>query len=315
MNRLRLVVSLAGSAVLLAGTVRLASGWFPLTGAPALIQAQSPEAQVTPPQREPLRVGGNVQMSKLIFRAEPVYPERAKKAHIAGQVTLAVTVNEKGQVWDVQVSSGDPILAEAAVSAVKQWQYSSTLLNGQPVPVMTAVTVEFSLGGDQGKVTVGGASFSAAASGNGMLAFNANASVSVFLPDGLGGHIIFTAIPIDEKGSPSSNPAEFFHSPELAFDKERLHLLAEAQWPADVAKTTPITYLFKIDEVGEINNLMRVRGPDIPEVERELEKTRVTSPGLRGSTPVSSLCFVEIRLQPAGSIVYGGVSGGVDGKR
>ena len=104
MNRLQLVVSLAGVALLLAGTVRLASGWFPLTGAPVFIQAQSPEAQVARPQREPLKVGGNVQMSKLIFRAEPVYPERAKAAHIAGQVILEVTVNEKGQVWDVQVS-------------------------------------------------------------------------------------------------------------------------------------------------------------------------------------------------------------------
>ena len=99
-------------------------------------------------------------------------------------------------------------------------------------------------------------------------------------------------------------------------------MLAEAQWPADVAKATPVTLLFRINEAGEIQNLMRVRGPDIPEVERELEKTRVTSPGLRGSTPVSSLCVVEIWLQRAGGIsggipggVHGGVSGGVNGKR
>jgi len=56
-----------------------------------------------------------------------------------------VTVNEEGEVADVKVMRGHPLLDDEAVRAVKQWRYSPTLLNGEPVPVIAMVTVIFSL--------------------------------------------------------------------------------------------------------------------------------------------------------------------------
>src|SRR2546428_4228269 len=56
---------------------------------------------ISPPRREPIRVGGNVQARKLVNHIAPVYPDEAKKAHISGTVVLQVTVNEQGQVWYV----------------------------------------------------------------------------------------------------------------------------------------------------------------------------------------------------------------------
>jgi TonB family protein len=296
MNSLRLAVSLVGIAALLAGTVRLAAGWFPLAGAPVLAQEQSANPEVAPPLREPIRVGGNVQESKLIHKVEPVYPELAKRARVTGRVVLMVTVNEEGLVWDVQVLSGHPLLNEAAISAVRQWRYQPTLLNGVPMPVMATVTVLFALEGSPpppaGPPTAPPPFIGAPRLGGTIL----DGAIDVFQPDGLGGYIIFRAAPIDERGSPSSN-AEYFHSPELAYDKEQLHRLAEAGWPADVAKSTPVAYLFIVDEAGQIKNLTRIQGPEIPELERELAQMHVIAPGRRGDTLVSSSCVIEIRLQ------------------
>ena len=96
-------------------------------------------------KREPIKVGGNVQESKLIRRVEPVYPELAKRARIQGRVVLVVTVDEQGNVAEVKVNSGHPLLNEAVVMAVRHWKYSPTLLNGEPVPVIATVTVRFDL--------------------------------------------------------------------------------------------------------------------------------------------------------------------------
>ena len=108
-----------------------------------------PDATPPPPpppkKKEPIRVGGNVQSSKLIQRVEPKYPELAKRARIQGIVLLQVTVGESGNVTDIKVIRGHPLLNDGAVSAVRQWKYSPTLLNGEPVPVIATVTVNFIL--------------------------------------------------------------------------------------------------------------------------------------------------------------------------
>jgi len=98
-----------------------------------------------PVKREPMRVGGNVQESKLIKKIEPVYPELAKRARVSGTVILTVTVDEEGSVADIKVLKGHPLLDDSAVAAVRQWKYSPTLLNGEPVPVIATVTVIFNL--------------------------------------------------------------------------------------------------------------------------------------------------------------------------
>src|SRR5881397_3603772 len=98
------------------------------------------------PQREPIRVGGNVQESKLVHRVEPVYPPEARAARISGVVILQVTVSEAGDVSDARTLRGHPLLDGAAVEAVRQWRYSPTLLNGEPVPVIATVSIAFQPG-------------------------------------------------------------------------------------------------------------------------------------------------------------------------
>jgi len=97
-----------------------------------------------PVKRDPIKVSSDVQESKLIRRVEPVYPELAKRARVEGRVLLVVTVDEEGNVYEIRVIAGHSLLVEAALSAVRQWKYSPTLLNGEPVPVITTVTVRFS---------------------------------------------------------------------------------------------------------------------------------------------------------------------------
>lgn len=97
-------------------------------GVPVAPVPPSPTAK-----KEPIRVGGRVQASKLIHRVEPVYPELARKARVSGAVLLQVTVDEQGGVADVKLVSGHPLLNRAAVNAVRQWKYLPMPLNGQSV--------------------------------------------------------------------------------------------------------------------------------------------------------------------------------------
>ncbi len=98
-----------------------------------------------PPKAKRPIPGGNVLESKLIRRIDPVYPEIAHKARVSGTVILQVVVDEEGNVSEIKVLQGHPLLIDAAVSAVRKWKYSPTLLNGEPVSVTAAVTVIFKL--------------------------------------------------------------------------------------------------------------------------------------------------------------------------
>jgi TonB family protein len=94
----------------------------------------------------PLRVGPRVQAAKLISnQPPPVYPPAARAAGIWGNVVMDVTIAKDGSVASVTVLSGDAMLAQAAVEAVRQWKYQPTLLNEQPIEVITEVTANFTL--------------------------------------------------------------------------------------------------------------------------------------------------------------------------
>jgi TonB family protein len=99
--------------------------------------------QPTPSSR--VRVGGNAASSNLIHKVPPVYPQGAKDSHIQGTVVLETYVNKDGLVDNLKLLSGHPLLAQAAIDAVRQWTYKPTLLNGQPVDIVTTVTVNFAL--------------------------------------------------------------------------------------------------------------------------------------------------------------------------
>ncbi len=75
----------------------------------------------------------------------PIYPDIAVRANIQGDVILECTVSPRGQVTDVKVLRGIPLLNAAAVEAVKHWEYTPTLRDGIPIPVIFTVTVKFAL--------------------------------------------------------------------------------------------------------------------------------------------------------------------------
>jgi len=75
--------------------------------------------------------------------AAPRYPDIAKKIHLEGEVILDCTIGVDGHVRETKVLQGHPLLAPAAVEAVRQWVYTPTRLNGQPIAVLLTVTVKF----------------------------------------------------------------------------------------------------------------------------------------------------------------------------
>ncbi len=92
-----------------------------------------------------LEVSGNAQAAKLITQVAPEYPAAAKQGGIEGTVVLEAIVGKDGTVQDVKAVSGPPVLAQAALDAVKNWVYQPTLLNGEPVEVKTTIQVNFKL--------------------------------------------------------------------------------------------------------------------------------------------------------------------------
>jgi len=92
-----------------------------------------------------IKIGGNVQASKLVRKVDPDYPAQARAERIEGDVTVQIVISKAGKVIDATAVEGSPILAEAAIRVVWQWEYQPTLLNGEPVEVATTVTVPFRL--------------------------------------------------------------------------------------------------------------------------------------------------------------------------
>jgi protein TonB len=92
-----------------------------------------------------IRVGGNVQQANLIRKVTPLYPPLAKQARIQGVVRFTAIIGKDGTIQNLQLVSGHPLLVQAAKQAVSQWQYKPTLLNGDPVEVVTTIEVNFTL--------------------------------------------------------------------------------------------------------------------------------------------------------------------------
>ena len=86
-----------------------------------------------------------VQEALLVNRVVPVYPEIARQMRIEGTVRLQAVIGRDGAVQSLEILSGQPMLAKAAVAAVRGWRYRPTLLRGEPVEVETFITVIFTL--------------------------------------------------------------------------------------------------------------------------------------------------------------------------
>jgi protein TonB len=95
-----------------------------------------------------INIGGNMQQAKLIRQPRPVYPPLAKQARISGVVHLAAVIGKEGNVINLAVISGHPLLVPSALEAVHLWVYQKTLLNGEPVEVSTQIDVNYTLSDD-----------------------------------------------------------------------------------------------------------------------------------------------------------------------
>ena len=121
-----------------------------VSGAPGTVTLSQSGASPVPMEGAPQRVqiGGNVQASLLIYGPKPAYPALARQAHISGVVHLHAFIGKDGAVQSLTViPPAHPLLAPAAVEAVRQWRYKPTILNGQPVEVETTIDVSFFLDG------------------------------------------------------------------------------------------------------------------------------------------------------------------------
>jgi protein TonB len=101
--------------------------------------------KIATPQR--VRVSSGVSQGLIIRRVQPSYPPLARQARIQGTVVLQAQISKDGNIENLQLISGHPMLAPAAIEAVKQWKYKPYLLNGEPVEVETQVQVNFTLAG------------------------------------------------------------------------------------------------------------------------------------------------------------------------
>jgi periplasmic protein TonB len=101
--------------------------------------------KVATPQR--VRVSQGVSTGLLVRKVNPNYPPLARQARIQGQVVLQAEISKDGSIQNLRLISGHPMLAPAAIEAVKQWKYKPYLLNGEPVEVETTVQVNFTLSG------------------------------------------------------------------------------------------------------------------------------------------------------------------------
>src|ERR1035437_3348294 len=109
----------------------------PRGGAPAL--------PPPPDGTKRIKIGGNIQQRKLVSQPKPVYPPLAKQARIQGVVQLSALIGKEGNVINLAVISGHPLLVPSALEAVQQWVYQTTLLNGEPVEVLTQIDVNYTL--------------------------------------------------------------------------------------------------------------------------------------------------------------------------
>lgn len=90
-----------------------------------------------------IHVGGQVRPPVRIKEVAPVYPAIAQSARVQGDVVIEATIDEEGKVADARVVKSVPLLDQAALDAVRQWEYQPSLLNGVPTAVVMTVTVKF----------------------------------------------------------------------------------------------------------------------------------------------------------------------------
>ena len=132
-----------------ASAIALAVGGGGMVGLPPLRTSSVPGVKGgqphPPPGPVPVRVGGNIREPRKRKDVRPVYPAEARAARVQGVVVIECIIDKEGRVSDAKVLRGVPALDQAALDAVRQWEYAPTLLNGVPVEVIVPVVVNFTL--------------------------------------------------------------------------------------------------------------------------------------------------------------------------
>ena len=105
--------------------------------------SSNPNSSSAPPTR--ISVPGKVTAAAIVDRTTPEYPPQARAGHLQGEVLLHAIINKEGKISELQVLSGDDVLAKSALEAVRQWRYKPMLVDGEPAEVDTTITVTFSL--------------------------------------------------------------------------------------------------------------------------------------------------------------------------
>ncbi len=118
--------------------------WGPGTSM-SWLTATPPPLQPKPANTRPIRVSFGVSAAKLIYHPDPEYPPLARMARIQGTVLLEAIIGKDGTIQNLKVISGHPLLTRAAMEAVERWRYQPTLLNNEPVDVLTEIMVNFKL--------------------------------------------------------------------------------------------------------------------------------------------------------------------------
>jgi protein TonB len=118
-----------------------------LAGPAPVVAAVAPKKVEAPKPVQRITVGGKVQEARLIKSSQvvPPYPPLARSTRIQGHVILSAVISKEGTIEELKLISGHPLLAPAAMAAVKQWRYQPLLLNGEAVEVDTTIDFNFTL--------------------------------------------------------------------------------------------------------------------------------------------------------------------------
>jgi TonB family protein len=152
MSRTRITTSMVVSLAVLSLTGTLATGAFPLESPRSGVQhvallPQGPETGPGAPTPASLAISTEELSQKLLSRVIFPYPLEAKKLGVQGEVLLAVNVSAAGEVDNIRIVKGHPLLVRAALDSVKQWKYAPYVKDGVAVPVNSTVYVNFALSG------------------------------------------------------------------------------------------------------------------------------------------------------------------------
>ena len=127
------------------GLALILGSLFALSQGQESAQPNAASSQPQPPKR--VRVSQGVLQGMIVSKVQARYPKDARKQRIQGPVVMQAIIGTNGDVIDLRLISGHPLLAPAAMSAVKQWRYRPYMLNGTPVEVETMITFNFTLSG------------------------------------------------------------------------------------------------------------------------------------------------------------------------